>query len=413
MELEGNFGEGKARQEELSVVEAIFPELQRDNGGVGGRIEVPVEPLLPVNLSTKGKTAGVTRLPPMIMFFSLPGDYPHTSPPKINLQCLWMTKMELNRLTVTLLRMWMKDRDQILYTYIDYLQCQASDAFSIVQPLMLEETVFDDLCRFDETLKHEQFSQSSFRCSICMEKRRGSLCHRLGCGHVACSDCLRNYYTMCIEEGFLQQVKCVDLKCPYKIDIQKELDTIVGKELVERFLFLQEKQRLEKSPYLVYCPRQFCQAAVERDPDEKLVQCSKCGHAFCSLCRRTWHGPAEACRTTSSPQTIVQEYLLADDNAKALLEKKYSKKSLQKLVEQVAQEEAVSAYIREHAQLCPQCEVPITKEEGCNHMFCTRCSAHFCFLCGAWLQADNPYRHFSERSSACYGLLFEGMSGVL
>ena len=37
-----------------------------------------------------------------------------------------------------------------------------------------------------------------------------------------------------------------------------------------------------------------------------------------------------------------------------------------------------------------------------------RCNTYFCYLCGARLSRENPYGHYSERSSKCFNQLFEG-----
>ncbi len=35
----------------------------------------------------------------------------------------------------------------------------------------------------------------------------------------------------------------------------------------------------------------------------------------------------------------------------------------------------------QHTKPCPGCSAPIEKNEGCNHMACSKCGAHFCWLC--------------------------------
>ena len=40
-------------------------------------------------------------------------------------------------------------------------------------------------------------------------------------------------------------------------------------------------------------------------------------------------------------------------------------------------------------------------------MTCFQCRTHFCYLCGAWLDGENPYIHFTNGSSSCYQRLWE------
>ncbi|KDN43490.1 hypothetical protein RSAG8_06079, partial [Rhizoctonia solani AG-8 WAC10335] len=61
---------------------------------------------------------------------------------------------------------------------------------------------------------------------------------------------------------------------------------------------------------------------------------------------------------------------------------------------------------KERTMACPRCETRVEKSEGCNHMTCVRCAAHFCFRCGTKLRAESPYTHFSQPGS-CYGKLFD------
>ena len=42
------------------------------------------------------------------------------------------------------------------------------------------------------------------------------------------------------------------------------------------------------------------------------------------------------------------------------------------------------------------------------HFIHFRCNTYFCYLCGARLSRENPYAHYSDRSSNCFNQLFEG-----
>ena len=40
-------------------------------------------------------------------------------------------------------------------------------------------------------------------------------------------------------------------------------------------------------------------------------------------------------------------------------------------------------WIKKHTKPCPKCGTKIEKNNGCNHMICTKpgCGVHFCWLC--------------------------------
>jgi LSD1 subclass zinc finger protein len=43
---------------------------------------------------------------------------------------------------------------------------------------------------------------------------------------------------------------------------------------------------------------------------------------------------------------------------------------------------------------CPGCRAPIEKTEGCNHMTCTRCQTHICWVClETFPKAEGIYDH--------------------
>jgi E3 ubiquitin-protein ligase RNF14 len=44
-------------------------------------------------------------------------------------------------------------------------------------------------------------------------------------------------------------------------------------------------------------------------------------------------------------------------------------------------------------------------------MICFKCKTHFCYLCSAWLDENNPYQHFNERYKGCYMRLWELEAG--
>ena len=268
-------------------------------------------------------------------------------------------------------------------------------------------------------------------CGVCLAPRKGSACYRMRrCGHVFCRACLEGFYASCITEGDVNRVQCMATECQDDSVKGKIRKTIPPAELlriplptalVQRYADLKRKKKMELDKSTTYCPREWCGAPArsskypkitdlaqmtdnddlpEKGPppppesraeekgdeeraatDDRLVVCEneECGFAFCRLCRRGWHGEFQRC-DASGPR----------DSAELSKE-----------------EQASQDYIRRNTSECPSCMCAVQKSHGCNHMSCFQCRTHFCYICGFWLDPDNPYRHFNQKGKGCYNRLWD------
>lgn len=49
------------------------------------------------------------------------------------------------------------------------------------------------------------------------------------------------------------------------------------------------------------------------------------------------------------------------------------------------------------SKTCPGCDVPVFKSMGCNHMTCTQCQCHWCWVCSSKFDtASETYDHLDE-----------------
>lgn len=267
----------------------------------------------------------------------------------------------------------------------------------------------------------------------------------IDCGHIFCVKCLVDFYGDAIKSGELLTVRCLAPTCakeraakipkdatgrPTKkakvfISPSELLQIGLPEETVKRYVTLKYKTELESDKNTIYCPRQWCNGAArskrhkkpqgfnlieidvsdddDDDGDDKeddssksknkkaskakfntaelLSVCDDCGFAFCSRCQQSWHGEFVRCT---------------------------GKRSLEELTEE---EKASLAYLELHTSPCPTCSAPAQKTHGCNHMVCSRCDSHFCYLCSAWLDPTNPYKHYNMQSdgkvTSCYMRLWE------
>ena len=259
----------------------------------------------------------------------------------------------------------------------------------------------------------------------------------LDCGHIFCLQCLQDFYNDAITEGNISVVRCLTPNCAKsraaqskakdkskkpKISISPSelLQIGLSEEAVKRYVTLKYKTELESDKNTIYCPRQWCNGAArskkhkkpvgfeyeeasdaesvgednadegsEEKPKKRkqfnradlLSVCEDCGLAFCSRCMQSWHGEFVLCTPKRDKEELTEE------------------------------EKASLEYLQLHTSPCPTCSAPAQKTHGCNHMICSRCDTHFCYLCSSWLDPTNPYRHYNTqldgKVTSCYMRLWE------
>ncbi|OBT75050.1 hypothetical protein VF21_06529 [Pseudogymnoascus sp. 05NY08] len=445
--------EDDERTMELSALQAIFPELVIDEKQqFAATLELPVAPSEPVPILFKDvsdessieadrhlQIHRLSYLPNICIGITLPGGYPAEKPPVLELSATpnWLPRGKIHELLAQCEEFWEDmGHDQVLYLFIDHIQDSALGAFGLLdeeEHLQLSPDLEIELLDHDKSAKQAEFDRQSYDCGVCLEPKRGNICHKLNdCGHVFCRQCLQDFYNNAITEGDLDSVKCLDPGCAKKREEElaksgrkrKPKATLLPSELlliplehemVKRYVTMRHKIELENDKSTVYCPRSFCQGAArskkhtkpiitptfvtatadeeaDEESDDELATidptkppnrasllrvCEDCLFAFCSRCLQTWHGEYVMC---GPPR---------NDN------------------ELSAEDKASLEYIKFHTTPCPTCAVPAQKTHGCNHMICQRCGTHFCYLCASWLDVGNPYQHYNTETTGCYQRLWE------
>lgn len=424
-------GGGDDREEELSTISAIFPELIIDpTNPFSASLELPVAPANPFKVRFPPPTDGPVNLPPgaqdgarleiparedvhslnylpsIQLRLDLPKGYPQNEPPIVKLTTSpnWLPATTLEQLQEQASILWEEyGHLQVVFAYIDHIQQAAENGFEIGDgTLDIEQDMKIPLLDFDIKTKRQKFEQETFGCGICLEPKKGSSCYRLHkCSHVFCVDCLQDFYVNAITEGDIANVKCLAPDCGVERDnntrrAKKAARTLgpnellqipIERSLVQRYVDLKRKKKMESSKDTVYCPRQWCQgpASVKRRIKKDLSQydeedsadesefppvndekkkaedkavatndrlriCEDCDYAFCRICLTGWHGEFVRCWPKST--TELNEV-----------------------------DQASYDYIRLHTSPCPTCSSPSQKTHGCNHMNCYQCNTHFCYLC--------------------------------
>ncbi|KAJ4141300.1 hypothetical protein NW768_000511 [Fusarium equiseti] len=459
------------RYMELGSLEAIFPEIRRPDpeDPFAFEIDLPVEPAAPVTVTFPAPSAPahpglttpvqavenaqpevdsleVSYLPTLRLKVRLPEGYPVDVPPEIKISTTpqWLTEETIKRLEDDGPRLWDEiGRDMVAFTYIDHIQHAAEDVFGTIGP---EGTLQVDsehkLAVLDHDIKAKKaaFEKETFDCGVCLDPKKGTKCHKmLDCGHIFCIQCLQDFYNDAINEGNLSTVRCLSPNCAKERATAREmkkskvavspselLQIGLSEDMVKRYVTLKYKTELESDKNTIYCPRQWCNGAARSKRHKKpegldfaetsdaesgkeeqergngeaetttkkkknnkdrfnkadlLAICEDCGFAFCGQCYQSWHGEFVCCAPRRDKGELSEE------------------------------EKASLEYLQLHTSPCPTCNAPAQKTHGCNHMICSRCDTHFCYLCSSWLDPVNPYQHYNQlaggKVTSCYMRLWE------
>ena len=186
--------------------------------------------------------------------------------------------------------------------------------------------------------------KDGFLCGICYshcpENERTVMPN---CGHSFCQRCVFEHLKTLILTGRVAKMPCPGNECKNILtDIEIKDFLKEDEELLRKFEKFKRDLEVSMDPKHRWCIRPGCEYLVEGDINHPRAEC-KCGQVMCFNCMNQWHEGRD-CETA-----IDMEY------------RRYAEKG--------------------RVKNCPKCNTRIEKNEGCNHMHCTRCKFDFCWLC--------------------------------
>lgn len=190
------------------------------------------------------------------------------------------------------------------------------------------------------------------------------------CGHVACRDCFdhqlkvassdltgNHFPLVCWHESCEQPVSIPDLR---KYATGTMFDSLLKASLTYHIRSLPEIYRNCRTP--------DCRSVYLRNGSYEIFACPNCLTQTCTLCHAEPHiGWTCAEYDVHLRKTRVNEHLL--DGYKALAGTKD----------------------------CPKCATLIEKVDGCNHVECSGCHGHICWVCvKVFVSSEAAYRHMND-----------------
>ncbi|KAI3995478.1 hypothetical protein MKX01_029227 [Papaver californicum] len=202
-------------------------------------------------------------------------------------------------------------------------------------------------------VNQESRKKLALTCGICFDDYKHDEMYdaAASCGHLFCESCWKGYIGTSVNDG----PGCLMLRCP-----DPPCNAAVCQDIVHRFICDEGKKKysgyflrsyIEDNRSIKWCPGPGCGSAIQFvDDSENCDITCECSHSFCWNCTEEAHHPVE-CST-------VEKWNFKNTN-----------------------EGDNIIWILAHSKPCPQCKRPIEKNQGCNHIHCTMCGFHFCWIC--------------------------------
>lgn len=201
------------------------------------------------------------------------------------------------------------------------------------------------------------------------------------CEHRFCRACWEQYLNLKIQEGDAHHITCPGYNCGRLVPLDV-IENVVSKPMARRYLQFDIKAFVDSNPSMKWCPYPGCARAVHlpeientsgsnslltavKIPDDtsRAVDCGN-GHYFCWNCLGEAHEPCSC------------------DNWKRWHQKISEIKPETLTGTEVETEAAANClWLVTNSKPCPNCKSPIQKNEGCNHMKCSKCKHDFCWVC--------------------------------
>ncbi|CAI2358140.1 unnamed protein product [Caenorhabditis sp. 36 PRJEB53466] len=389
-----------SRNVEFSVqVDFDTVRVKDEQGGQKGQI----------TLSGPHNSRRLCFLPPVLLRFELPDDYPLKSSPKFEIESYWMTEEQIEMCRMEVNTTLKKNEGIIVLFSCYYSLIESVKNLNITfidlstvstQTEVNAQELFDKNVAVYEDLLDDLYDGKSVNCMTCSAYVRLPETFRfIKCRHVFCKTCVRTYYQRLVNRPINNHFLCPHPMCDTEAE-QQVIKECLGELLYEKYDRALLEKCIRESGELFPCARRECQKPAQiLDKNSNLVQCTFCEYNFCKLCGRAYHGSAECKIKKEEYEEIMRIYRTGEKEERIALNKKYGGISnVEDLVSRIPKME----WYTEKSKECPGCYAFIEKSDGCNMIHCIQCNVNSCLLCDEIIAG---YTHFNE--GTCAGRLFE------
>lgn len=186
-------------------------------------------------------------------------------------------------------------------------------------------------------------------CHICYEFTSENMA-KFSCGHQYCKECFTAYIDNAISQRNLRNIRCPHYNCYDRELSAHELEAFISKEQHAKINDIQTQDWLSKQSNIKHCPTPDCKHAfINESGCQSNKECPGCHIVYCTQC-----------------MSKHPDYLSCDAARDQLTS---------------AEDKANHQWKAQHSKQCPECHTFIEKNNGCDHMTCSKCRYEFCWKC--------------------------------
>jgi hypothetical protein len=208
-------------------------------------------------------------------------------------------------------------------------------------------------------------------CSVCWTEAEEPT--RTSCGHVYCAACFSDLCQSQSSASTEFRISCVGGEggCG-KILPLAELQDLLSSAAFEAVLEASFASYIRRHPTnFRYCPTPDCAQIYRPTADGGMIfTCTKCLIPTCTAC----HGPHPGITCAEHKERASGGY-----------------EALEKIKKELGIKD------------CPKCKTAMEKIAGCNHMTCSGCGTHICWVCMAGFDTSGQcYDHLTKMHGGCF-----------